>query len=88
MPKQKSIVEFRSAIKVARKSQGLYQKEVAGKLNITPKYFSLIEQGTKVPSPKLQEKICTALNIRIRYDVPPPKKTKNECYQKFAVRVR
>lgn len=76
MPKQESIVEFRSAVKLARKNQGLYQKEVAGKLNITRKYFSLIEQGHKAPSPKLQVKICSALHIQVHYDVLHPSSSK------------
>ncbi len=67
-------MEFRSAVRTARKNQGFVQKEVAGQLNITRKYFSLIEQGHKVPSPQLQNKICTVLKIQVSYYVPPQRK--------------
>lgn len=49
---------------VARKAKKISQKDMARYLGITQCYYSLIEQGKKIPSTNLLIKILDILEIR------------------------
>lgn len=59
-------------IKVLRKSKNLLQSELAGKINVEPKYLSRLETGLSSPSLKTLEKLANALDVEIKslFDFP------------------
>jgi putative transcriptional regulator len=54
-------------IRIFRIHAGIKQKELAGKLGITPNYLSIVETGKKQPGRSLIEKAAKELNIPIEY---------------------
>jgi transcriptional regulator with XRE-family HTH domain len=52
-------------IKILRTVNNISQKELAGKVGITPHYLSMIENNAKKPSLTLVEKFCQVLDISI-----------------------
>ncbi len=63
--------QLSEAIKAYRLQNRLEQKEVAGLLGISREYYALIEEGKKLPSPKLLQKIQSHLGITIDFTPPP-----------------
>ena len=50
-------------MKAHRKKLGMSQEELAEKVGTASNYISLIEQGRKFPSPRMLERIASALDI-------------------------
>ncbi|NMC34739.1 MAG: helix-turn-helix transcriptional regulator [Veillonellaceae bacterium] len=57
------MVEFHTIIKKLRTERQLTQKVVASKINVTPQYFSAVENGKKQPSLGLIKDFCNAINV-------------------------
>lgn len=55
-------------VRVIRKELGLNQEEFAGKLNLSPKYISMIETGSKPLSHKLAKRIVQMAEHPTRID--------------------
>lgn len=52
-------------IKKSRKLKKIKQHELAKKVDVTPTYISMLENGKKEPSLKILKKICQILDIEL-----------------------
>lgn len=52
-------------LKELRRVKGLLQREVADKSDISIPFYSLIENGLRMPSLKCSKKICQVLGISL-----------------------
>lgn len=50
-------------IKIARKKKGVKQYELAELVNVSQNYISLIENGKKIPSMSVLQKIAAVLDV-------------------------
>lgn len=53
-------------IKQYREKQGLTQKQLAEKIDVTTEYISYIENGQRTPSLALLKKIAKSLSINVK----------------------
>ena len=53
-------------IKELRKTRGLSQEQLSGKIDIDPKHLSRIESGRSFPSLDTLEKLANALQVEIK----------------------
>jgi transcriptional regulator with XRE-family HTH domain len=58
-------VKLGQAIKLVRTANGLRQKEIARKLNVTPNYVSLIESGNREPSISFLNRLAEVLGVPV-----------------------
>ena len=63
--KEKVAIEFGAFIREAREKQGLYQAEMAEKLNVSRGYYSLIEAGKREIYFTTAMDICQILKLDI-----------------------
>ena len=58
-------MELAKAIKLIRIASGLKQKEIALKLDITPNYMSLVENGKREPSISFLRRLGEVLGVPV-----------------------
>ena len=56
---------FAEAVKSARKTKGLFQREVAEKAGVEQSYLSKIERGEREPTLSVAFRICEVLGLDI-----------------------
>ncbi|HHT9115754.1 MAG: helix-turn-helix transcriptional regulator [Planctomycetes bacterium] len=57
---------FGVRIKEIRKTRGLSQEQLSGKIDIDPKHLSRIESGRSFPSLDTLEKLANALQVEVK----------------------
>lgn len=53
-----NMIKYPNNIRMYRKKYGMTQTELAKRLNISPSYLSILENGLRLPSYDLRKRIC------------------------------
>jgi transcriptional regulator with XRE-family HTH domain len=62
-------------LKEYRSRQALRQKQVADQLGISRVHYAMLEEGRRLPSPALLEKMRCVIRFEVCYNLPLRKKT-------------